>query len=72
MYLSSDQDSVERNTTCRLVHRLPLTLPKEQGMFLVLDTDALYMVRCHLELIKRHRHAVLTHNINILGIPVWA
>ncbi len=43
--------------------RVALDVAKEQGMFLVLDADALYMVGPHLELIKGYRRAVLTPNV---------
>lgn len=43
--------------------RVALEAAKEQGMFLVLDADALYMVGRQLDLIKGYRRAVLTPNV---------
>jgi len=43
--------------------RVALEAAKEQGMFLVLDADALYMVGHQLDLIKGYRRAVLTPNV---------
>ncbi|KAH9975938.1 Ribokinase-like protein [Lactifluus volemus] len=40
--------------------RLALDIAKEQGMFLVLDADGLFMVGRELNLIKGYRRAVLT------------
>ncbi|KAI0272486.1 Ribokinase-like protein [Gloeopeniophorella convolvens] len=43
--------------------RLALDVAKEQGMFLVLDADGLYMVGRQLDIIKGYRRAVLTPNV---------
>ncbi|KAI0311108.1 Ribokinase-like protein [Amylostereum chailletii] len=43
--------------------REALTIAKEQGMFLVLDADGLFMVGQDLSLIKGYRRAVLTPNV---------
>jgi ATP-dependent NAD(P)H-hydrate dehydratase len=43
--------------------RLALDIAKEQGMFLVLDADGLYMAGRELNLIKGYRRAVLTPNV---------
>ncbi|KDQ61528.1 hypothetical protein JAAARDRAFT_30978 [Jaapia argillacea MUCL 33604] len=43
--------------------RLALSLAKDQGMFVVLDADALWMVERDLGLIKGYRRAVLTPNV---------
>jgi len=43
--------------------RVALDVAKEQGMFIVLDADGLYMVGRQLDLIKGYRRAVLTPNV---------
>ncbi|KAI9511614.1 Ribokinase-like protein [Russula earlei] len=43
--------------------RLALEIAKEQGMFLVLDADGLYMAGRQLDLIRGYRRAVLTPNV---------
>ncbi|KAF8347857.1 Ribokinase-like protein [Amanita rubescens] len=43
--------------------RLALSLARAQGMFLVLDADALWMIGQDLSLIKGYRRAVLTPNV---------
>jgi len=43
--------------------RAALTLAKEQGMYLVLDADALWMVGKNLDLIKGYHKVVLTPNV---------
>ena len=43
--------------------RLALSLARRQGMYLVLDADALWLVGQELSLIKGYRRAVLTPNI---------
>ncbi|EMD39299.1 hypothetical protein CERSUDRAFT_93345 [Gelatoporia subvermispora B] len=43
--------------------KLALSLAKEQGMFIVLDADALWMVGQDLALIRGYRRAVLTPNV---------
>ncbi|KAI0048114.1 Ribokinase-like protein [Auriscalpium vulgare] len=43
--------------------RLALEIAKEQGMFLVLDADGLFMVGQQLDLINGYRRAVLTPNV---------
>ncbi|KAF8634554.1 hypothetical protein AX17_004144 [Amanita inopinata Kibby_2008] len=43
--------------------RLALSLAREQGMFIVLDADALWMIGQDTSLIKGYRRAVLTPNI---------
>ncbi|KAF9463887.1 H-hydrate dehydratase [Collybia nuda] len=43
--------------------KLALTLARAQGMFVVLDADALWMVGQDLVLIKGYRRAVLTPNV---------
>jgi ATP-dependent NAD(P)H-hydrate dehydratase len=43
--------------------RVALDIAKEQGMFLVLDADGLYMVGRQLDLIRGYRRAVLTPNV---------
>jgi len=43
--------------------RVALDVAKEQGMFLVLDADSLYMVGRQLDLIRGYRRAVLTPNV---------
>jgi len=43
--------------------RLALDIAREQGMFLVLDADGLYMAGRELNLIKGYRRAVLTPNV---------
>lgn len=43
--------------------RLALDIAKEQGMFLVLDADGLYMAGRELSLIKGYQRAVLTPNV---------
>ncbi|KAI0305887.1 Ribokinase-like protein [Multifurca ochricompacta] len=43
--------------------RLALGIAKEQGMFLVLDADGLYVVGGQLDLIRGYRRAVLTPNV---------
>ena len=43
--------------------RLALDIAKEQGMFLVLDADGLYMAGRELNLIKGYQRAVLTPNV---------
>ena len=43
--------------------RVALEVAKEQGMFLVLDADSLYMVGRQLDLIRGYRRAVLTPNV---------
>ena len=40
-----------------------LTIAKENGMFLVLDADGLYMAGQDLSVIKGYRRAVLTPNV---------
>jgi NAD(P)H-hydrate repair Nnr-like enzyme with NAD(P)H-hydrate dehydratase domain len=42
---------------------LALDIAKEQGMFLVIDADGLYMVGHHLNAIRGYRRAILTPNI---------
>ena len=42
---------------------LALDIAKEQGMFLVIDADGLYMVGHHLNTIRGYRRAVLTPNV---------
>ncbi|KAL0953875.1 hypothetical protein HGRIS_005049 [Hohenbuehelia grisea] len=43
--------------------RLALSLARAQGMFVVLDADALYMVGKDVDVIKGYRRAVVTPNI---------
>jgi ATP-dependent NAD(P)H-hydrate dehydratase len=43
--------------------RLAVEIAKEQGMFLVIDADGLYMIGHDLDLVKGYRRAVLTPNI---------
>ena len=43
--------------------RMALDVAKEQGMFLVIDADGLWMVGQKLDLIKGYRRAVLTPNV---------
>ena len=43
--------------------RVALEVAKEQGMFLVLDADSLYMVGRQLDLIRGYSRAVLTPNV---------
>lgn len=43
--------------------KLALSLAREQGMFLVLDADALWMVGQDISLIKGYRRAVVTPNV---------
>ncbi|KAH9967268.1 Ribokinase-like protein [Russula dissimulans] len=43
--------------------RLALDIAKEQGMFLVLDADSLFMVGRQLDLIRGYRRVVLTPNV---------
>lgn len=43
--------------------RLALDIAKEQGMFLVLDADGLYMAGRQLDLVSGYRRAVLTPNV---------
>ena len=43
--------------------RLALDIAKEQGMFLVIDADGLFMVGNHLNSIRGYRRAVLTPNV---------
>jgi ATP-dependent NAD(P)H-hydrate dehydratase len=43
--------------------RLALDIAKEQGMFLVLDADGLYMAGHQLDLVRGYRRAVLTPNV---------
>ncbi|KAK2463549.1 hypothetical protein APHAL10511_004300 [Amanita phalloides] len=43
--------------------RLALSLARVQGMFLVLDADAIWMIGQDLSLIKGYRRAVLTPNV---------
>ena len=43
--------------------RVALDVAKEQGMFLVLDADSLFMVGRQLDLIRGYRRAVLTPNV---------
>ena len=43
--------------------RLALDIAKEQGMFLVVDADGLYVVGQQLDLIRGYRRAVLTPNV---------
>lgn len=43
--------------------RLALDIAKEQGKFLVVDADGLYMVGRQLDLIRGYRRAVLTPNV---------
>lgn len=40
-----------------------LSVAKDQGMFVVLDADALWMVGQDLDLIKGYRRAVVTPNV---------
>ena len=43
--------------------RIALEIAKEQGMFLVIDADGLYMAGRQLDLIRGYRRAVLTPNV---------
>ncbi|KAI0954679.1 hypothetical protein AcW1_006490 [Taiwanofungus camphoratus] len=43
--------------------KLALSIAKEQGMFVVLDADALWMIGQDLALIKGYRKAILTPNV---------
>ena len=43
--------------------RIALDLAKEQGMFLVLDADGLYMAGRQLDVVRGYRRAVLTPNV---------
>jgi ATP-dependent NAD(P)H-hydrate dehydratase len=43
--------------------RLALDIAKEQGMFLVIDADGLFMVGHQLHLVSGYRRAVLTPNV---------
>ncbi|TFY79604.1 hypothetical protein EWM64_g4408 [Hericium alpestre] len=43
--------------------RMALNVAKEQGMFLVIDADGLYLVGQELDLVKGYRRAVLTPNV---------
>ena len=43
--------------------RLALDIAREQGMFLVLDADGIYMVGRQLDLIRGYRRVVLTPNV---------
>jgi NAD(P)H-hydrate repair Nnr-like enzyme with NAD(P)H-hydrate dehydratase domain len=43
--------------------RLALDIAKEQGMFLVLDADGIFMVGHQLHLVRGYRRAVLTPNV---------
>jgi len=43
--------------------RLALDIAKEQGMFLVIDADGLFMVGHLLNLVRGYRRAVLTPNV---------
>lgn len=43
--------------------RLALNIAKEQGMFIVLDADGLYMAGHQLDLVRGYRRAVLTPNV---------
>ncbi|TFK48575.1 Ribokinase-like protein [Heliocybe sulcata] len=43
--------------------RMALGIAKDQGMFLVLDADALWLIQQDLSLIKGYRRAVLTPNV---------
>ncbi|KAH9072101.1 Ribokinase-like protein [Lactarius deliciosus] len=43
--------------------RLALDIAKEQGMFLVLDADGLYMAGHQLDIVRGYRRAVLTPNV---------
>lgn len=43
--------------------KLALSIAKEQGMFVVLDADALWMIGQDLALIKGYRRAILTPNV---------
>jgi ATP-dependent NAD(P)H-hydrate dehydratase len=43
--------------------RLALDIAKEQGMFLVLDADGIYMAGRQLDLVSGYRRAVLTPNV---------
>ncbi|KZT21615.1 Ribokinase-like protein [Neolentinus lepideus HHB14362 ss-1] len=43
--------------------RMALRIAKEQGMFLVLDADALWMVQQDVDLIRGYRRAVITPNV---------
>ena len=43
--------------------KLAVKIAKEQGMYLVLDADALWMVGQDLGLIRGYRRAVLTPNV---------
>lgn len=42
---------------------LALEIAKEQGLFLVIDADGLFMVGYHLNIISGYRRAVLTPNV---------
>lgn len=43
--------------------RLALSVAREQGMFVVIDADGLWMVTQEINLIKGYRRAVLTPNV---------
>jgi ATP-dependent NAD(P)H-hydrate dehydratase len=43
--------------------KVALNVAKEQGMFVVLDADALWMVGQDVDLIKGYRRAVVTPNV---------
>lgn len=43
--------------------RLALRLARKQGMYVVLDADALWMVQMDLEVVKGYHKAVLTPNV---------
>lgn len=43
--------------------RLALNIAKEQGMFLVIDADGLFMVGHQLNLVMGYRRAILTPNV---------
>lgn len=43
--------------------KLAVTIAKEQGMYVVLDADALWMIGQDLALIRGYRRAVLTPNV---------
>jgi ATP-dependent NAD(P)H-hydrate dehydratase len=43
--------------------KMALSLARKQGMFVVLDADALWMVRQDISVIKGYRRAVVTPNV---------
>lgn len=55
--------TVGRDDAMQNAARIAIEIAKEEGMYLVLDADGLWLINNHPELIKGYKKAVLTPNV---------